>query len=180
MAETLLISGLTAVGNGFFIKVIYDTYDTLKNTAIHEYPYLQKVISDLDLKANLQVIESLLHKVYIKKLSKKQSKILENTNLTDKDIESNPNHQIEELLEIMKSSENDNDPLIISFQNVSDMVRKIKEELENIQQIIKTHESKYFYQWRTPDYEDNLKLIINYKKTLDQRVELLIKLLSIE
>jgi hypothetical protein len=100
------------------------------------------------------------------------------------------NSQIEELSELTadpidhmrpgNSDEYDSDPLQICFQNVSEMVKKIKDELELIQEIIKSHEEKYLYYWRTPDYDKNLKHIIDYKKTLDQRVEILIKILSLE
>lgn len=236
MSGALLFAGLTTVGNGFFVKMIYDTYDALKNTATYEYPYLQRVMRELDLKANLQVIESLLNKVQRKQLAKLEKKnkkrmkkmamnekedvhadamsdnlkldegikeikeikeisqgISESDEMMVKDYinkdagigsEANEtykdlNNQIEELSEFQRLDESNSDPLLICFQNVSEMVKQIKEELEKIQIVIKKHEEKYFYTWRTPDYDKNLKRIIEYKKSLDQRVEILIKLLSL-
>ena len=143
MSGALIFTGLTAVGNGFFIKMIYDTYDVLKNTATYEYPYLQRVLRDLDLKANLQVIESLLSKVQKTELIKleKQLKIetlddmsrsiddtmVQNyTNQENIDYYEELNKQIEQISEIQRMNETTTDPLQICFQNVNEMVNKIK------------------------------------------------------
>jgi hypothetical protein len=56
--EALAITGLTIAGKSLFGKVIYDTYDLVKISTIH--PAVNQVLSDIDLEADLEVIEALI------------------------------------------------------------------------------------------------------------------------
>lgn len=78
------------------------------------------------------------------------------------------------------SDDKTNKAVGICLKNVSDMVQEIKSELEAIKQEIIEHEARWFAGWRTPNYEKNIKNLIKHKKILDNRVDLLIKLLRVE
>lgn len=56
--ETLAITGLTIAGKSLFGRVIYDTYDLVRDTAYH--PEVSSRLAEIDLEADLEVIEALL------------------------------------------------------------------------------------------------------------------------
>jgi len=59
--ETLAITGLTIAGKSLFGRVIYDTYDLVKDTAYH--PEVSARLAEIDLEADLEVIEALLKQI---------------------------------------------------------------------------------------------------------------------
>lgn len=59
--ETLAITGITIAGHTLFGRVIYDTYDLVRDTTTH--PVINSVLSDLDLQSDLNVIEALIRQV---------------------------------------------------------------------------------------------------------------------
>ena len=59
--EALAFNGLTIAGKAFFAHAVYDSYGLIKDTAVH--PAISAVINDLDLEADLQVIEALLKQI---------------------------------------------------------------------------------------------------------------------
>ena len=161
--ETLVFTGIVNAGKGFLAHMIYDSYDLLKDTATQQHPHLQNVLLELDLKADLQVIEALLMQI--------------------KDEEFKGLDQ--QHIHLKKSSEKDGKkelktPISICLKNVSEMVGLIKNELENIKEEIKDHEQKWLANWRTPPYEPHLRKLAKHKKILDKRMELLIKILQLE
>ena len=183
--ETLIVAGLaTTVGKGFLLKMIYDSYDLIKNTATHYHPYLQSVLNELDLKADLEVIESLLHQIKEDELAEFEEP--EESEESEESEELEEPEELEELEElddpinqIGSSKHCSRSPIQICFKNVSEMISLIKVELENIQEEIKNHQNKWFASWRTPDYEEHIHNLKNHKKILDKRVNLLIKILNL-
>lgn len=61
--ETIAIAGLTIAGKSLFGRVIYDTYDLVKDTAYH--PEVNGVLTEIDLEADLKVIEALVNQLAI-------------------------------------------------------------------------------------------------------------------
>lgn len=59
--ETLAITGLTIAGKSLFGRVIYDTYELVKDTAYH--PEVSAALAEIDLEADLEVIEALLREI---------------------------------------------------------------------------------------------------------------------
>lgn len=67
--ETLAITGITIAGQTIFGRVIYDTYDLVKDTTTH--PVVNSVLGELDLQANLSVIEALVQQIETERLDEK-------------------------------------------------------------------------------------------------------------
>ena len=66
----------------------------------------------------------------------------------------------------------------ISLNSIHDIVVQINNELTLINKIIEDHTLKYFYYFRKFDYYKELNNIINYKKIMDERFDILLKLIS--
>ena len=64
------------------------------------------------------------------------------------------------------------------LQSIHDIILQIQNELELINNIIETHSQKYFYYFRKHDYYVQLENIVNYKKILDERFDILLKLIT--
>ena len=160
--ETVLTAGLLSAGKGFLAHMIYDSYDIIKETATYEHPYLQGILNELDLKADLQVIQSLLSKI------NHNSVIIQDEENEGNNSENNENNIKKEV-----------DPILVCLQNVTQMVCLIKDELKNINEEIKKHDERWLANWRTPSYQGHINKIILHKKILDKRVDLLIKILQI-
>lgn len=56
--ESLAFSGLTIAGKALFSHAVYDSYELIKDTAVH--PAVSNVLNELDLQAKFKVIEALL------------------------------------------------------------------------------------------------------------------------
>ena len=65
-----------------------------------------------------------------------------------------------------------------SLNSLHEIVVKIHDELAKINNIIEEHKTKYFYYWRTPYYNIELQNIIIYKKILDDRFDILLKIIN--
>ena len=59
--EALAITGLTIAGRSLFGKVIYDTYDLMKDATNH--PAVNAVLTEIDLESDLEVIEALVKQI---------------------------------------------------------------------------------------------------------------------
>lgn len=66
----------------------------------------------------------------------------------------------------------------ISLNSIHDIIVQINNELTLINKIIEDHRLKYFYYFRKFDYYKELNNIINYKKIMDERFDILLKLIS--
>ena len=65
-----------------------------------------------------------------------------------------------------------------SLNSLHEIVVKIHDELGKINNIIEEHKQKYFHYWRTPIYQIELDNIKKYKLILDERFEILLKLIN--
>ena len=87
-------------------------------------------------------------------------------------------------LDIINSFVNDiehqiqSDTIKMALKYLHDILEKIKLEMENIRKEIEEHKQKYFYYLRTPSYKDIIKKLILHIKILDERFNLLIKLIN--
>ena len=80
---------------------------------------------------------------------------------------------------LVKSDKPINEAQRLAIKNVSDMVGKIKGDLEKISRGIEYDMTRYLNSWRSPTYLDILKQMENHKKILDMRVTRLVQILSI-
>ena len=87
-------------------------------------------------------------------------------------------------LDIINSFVNDiesdfqSDTIKLALKYLHDILEKIKLEMENIRKEIEAHKQKYFYYLRTPSYKDTIKKLALHIKILDERFNLLIKLIN--
>ena len=59
---------------------------------------------------------------------------------------------------------------------IKQIIEKINSELQNIQKIIDEHKTKWFYNWRTANYYNNLNDLTIYVGILNSRLDLLFKI----
>ena len=59
---------------------------------------------------------------------------------------------------------------------IKQIIETINLELKNIQKIMDEHKTKWFYNWRTANYYNNLNNLNIYIKVLDSRLDLLFKI----
>ena len=85
---------------------------------------------------------------------------------------------IENLMNEIPENYEKNKTIAVGLSNLHETVLKIQDELKVINNIIHEHEQKYFYYWRTPYYYYNLVNIEKYNKTLDERFDILLKLIT--
>ena len=67
----------------------------------------------------------------------------------------------------------------ISLSSVGEIINKIYEELELINNSINYYKTIYFQSWRSIGCEQNIVKIEKFSKIFDKRFELLIKILSV-
>ena len=85
-----------------------------------------------------------------------------------------------EEISIKELEEGQYDVVDVALEQVKDMMISIKDELGKIQIEINNHESKYFAEYREPNFNINLNQLIENKIILDKRVDLLIKLIMMK
>ena len=107
-------------------------------------------------------------------------------------------YHIPEVQEILKSIDINNDIKIIrslisevedkhfnsttfntSLNSVNEMLENINIEIKAIEKEIIDHKQKYFYNWRTPNYEDNLKNLKKMKIILNERLDYFVKITQV-
>ena len=74
--------------------------------------------------------------------------------------------------------QNHNDTIKKALKYLHEILEKINLEIENIKKEIETHKQKYFYYLRSPNYKDTLEKLKLHIKILDDRFNLLIKLIN--
>lgn len=72
----------------------------------------------------------------------------------------------------------ENKCIALCLNSIHDMIVQINNELALINKIIEEHNCKYFYYFRKYDYYNQLKNITSYKKILDERFDILLKLIT--
>tara|TARA_B100001564_G_scaffold358441_1_gene377118 strand:- start:4770 stop:5228 length:459 start_codon:yes stop_codon:yes gene_type:complete len=85
---------------------------------------------------------------------------------------------IDNFMKIIPNDLENNKCISTSLQSIHDIILQIQNELELINNIIETHSQKYFYYFRKHDYYVQLENIVNYKKILDERFDILLKLIT--
>ena len=71
-----------------------------------------------------------------------------------------------------------NDTLTKSFKYLETIIKTIETEIENINVELEQHSKKWFYKYRTSNCNVLLNNLINHVKILDERFNLLIKLIK--
>eukprot|EP01098_Paradermamoeba_levis_P002951 TRINITY_DN1392_c0_g7_i1.p1 TRINITY_DN1392_c0_g7~~TRINITY_DN1392_c0_g7_i1.p1 ORF type:complete len:276 (+),score=125.57 TRINITY_DN1392_c0_g7_i1:312-1139(+) len=140
----VVLAAGTALGHGLLSEATKDVITELykKVRGLVSHPEVHKVFEELDLEAQLEVVESLL-------------------------VE-------------MGKFEYENSAISLAFTNVYQSLNKIKGILNQIHEEIELHhQTKWFASWRTPNYESLLSKLKKTKKIMDERVEILIKLILI-
>nr|QBK87489.1 MAG: hypothetical protein LCMAC201_03990 [Marseillevirus LCMAC201] len=68
----------------------------------------------------------------------------------------------------------------VSSDQVKESVELIHRELQEIQQELEYHKTRYFYYWRIPSYDRNIRHLRNHRDILRKRRELLISILGVQ
>ena len=85
---------------------------------------------------------------------------------------------IDNFMKIIPNSLEDNKCISTCLTSIHDIIVQIQNELAIINKIIEDHTQKYFYYFRKHDYYVQLDNIVLYKKILDERFDILLKLIS--
>ena len=99
-------------------------------------------------------------------------------NTTDKIDLHNKLMIIDNFMKIIPNSLEKNECILSSLNSIHDIIMQIQNELAIINKTIETHSEKYFYYFRKHDYYEQLDNIVNYKKILDERFDILLKLIT--
>lgn len=128
------------IGKGLLAGAISDLYSYLKSSTHSEE--LEAVLQDLDIRAELDVVQALLEDLDSRSESLSKSKVVH-----------------------------------IASENVKKIVESIHTEIAAINTALEYHRSKYFYYWRSLDYEVHLKNLRKYKVILTNRTDRLIQVI---
>ena len=85
---------------------------------------------------------------------------------------------IDNFMKIIPNTLEDNKCISTCLTSIHDIIVQIQNELAIINKIIEDHTQKYFYYFRKHDYYVQLDNIVNYKKILDERFDILLKLIT--
>tara|TARA_Y100000591_G_C21775457_1_gene668032 strand:- start:597 stop:1055 length:459 start_codon:yes stop_codon:yes gene_type:complete len=85
---------------------------------------------------------------------------------------------IDNFMKIIPNELEDNKCISTCLTSIHDIIVQIQNELAIINKIIEDHTEKYFYYFRKHDYYVQLDNIVNYKKILDERFDILLKLIT--
>ena len=85
---------------------------------------------------------------------------------------------IDNFMKIIPTHLEDNKCISACLNSIHDIIVQIQNELAIINKIIEDHTQKYFYYFRKHDYYVQLDNIVLYKKILDERFDILLKLIS--
>ena len=91
-------------------------------------------------------------------------------------------HAVEVLLQDIENEENCGrfeGSLRVCIDQVQEVVLQIQAELDVINCEVETHRSRYFRDWRTPDFSAQLDNLGRLRDVLDRRFDMLVKILSI-
>jgi hypothetical protein len=83
------------------------------------------------------------------------------------------------IIDVHKDTKIFNDTLTKSFKYLELIIKTIETEIENINGELETHSKKWLYKYRSSNCERLLNNLINHVKILDDRFDLLIKLIKI-
>ena len=130
---------ITVIGKGLIAGAINDLYSFLKSSA--HYEKLEQVLHELDVKAELDVVQALLEDI---------------------------NHHVE------------CNAVRVASEQVKEAVNLIHKELEIIHAELEYHKTRYFANWRSPSYDQNINNLRQFRDQLRKRRELLISVISVQ
>jgi len=85
------------------------------------------------------------------------------------------NSKIKVISSIITRKENTTIPVKICIKNLSDIICKIKHELEEINRLLPLHKEKWFHSWREGEYYKNLNKLKKLDVILDKRLQLFLQ-----
>jgi len=85
------------------------------------------------------------------------------------------NSKIKVISSIITRKENTSIPVKICIKNLSDIICKIKHELEEIKRLLPLHKEKWFHSWREGEYYKNLNKLKKLDVILDKRLQLFLQ-----
>jgi len=85
------------------------------------------------------------------------------------------NSKIKVISSIITRKENTTIPVKICIKNLSDIICKIKHELEEIKRLLPLHKEKWFHSWREGEYYKNLNKLKKLDVILDKRLQLFLQ-----
>ena len=89
-------------------------------------------------------------------------------------------NKIEIINDLLKNYDNITDKSIEKcVKSVIEIIHKINNEINEIKVLIEQHEEKLFYKWRSNPYSRKIENLINHSKIMDNRLDLLIKIINL-
>ena len=68
------------------------------------------------------------------------------------------------------------DPIKISIESIINIIKKMNQEIKDINKEIDEHKHKWFHSFRTPQIKAKIDNLINHSIIFDKRIDLLLKL----
>ena len=68
------------------------------------------------------------------------------------------------------------DPIKISIESIIKIIKKMNQEIKDINTEIEDHKHKWLHSFRTPHLKDKINNLINHSIIFDKRIDLLLKL----
>lgn len=87
---------------------------------------------------------------------------------------------INKFIEEIENKKNIKESIKYSIISLHDVLEKINNEINKIKEDIEYHQTKYLNSWRSLDCSNKLEIIEKNNKLLDNRFEMLVKLLSVK
>ena len=139
---------LEILGKELIVETAKAVVSTLTDVQDHEDPYVNQIIEELDIDNKIKIISSLIDK---------QSYIY-------KDITFHDKHRY--------------NAIYLCIKNLSQIIHKIKKELDTIHELLATHKEKWFHTWRAGKYYKNLEYLKAHDKILDKRLQLFLNIMK--
>jgi hypothetical protein len=77
---------------------------------------------------------------------------------------------------IKNTAEDSSEPIKISIESIINIIKKMNQEIKDINTEIEDHKHKWFHSLRTPHLKDKINNLINHSLIFDKRIDLLLKL----
>lgn len=144
-----------------FFNSIHNTYDNIMNSNITNIKFYKYELEKTDIKNKLSIILSLL-KIIINKYNK------------------NDNIEIDyEIIDFYNLLENCPEVLKLSIESILDIIIKIKNNLEIINEKIIIYKNSFINFFYKINIEGNIKNIILYNNIFDKKISILFKLIKL-
>eukprot|EP01104_Vermistella_antarctica_P008906 TRINITY_DN226_c4_g1_i2.p1 TRINITY_DN226_c4_g1~~TRINITY_DN226_c4_g1_i2.p1 ORF type:complete len:205 (-),score=64.12 TRINITY_DN226_c4_g1_i2:34-648(-) len=156
LAAVAATTTMSSVGSDILGLAVGDAVSALNDSMTH--PTAAAVLEEIDLYAVLETVEALVAE--LPRFDEEQEEEEDGVETTEKHARRSTLH--------------------VCLQNVRDIIEKIRHQLELINAERFYHQSRWLADWRSPHFAPYLSALRRYKKILDSRVDMLMKVMHSE